>query len=102
MKIAVASEGEDFKSQVSPRGGRAPYYLLFEDGKLVETMKNPFAMGGGGAGWSIAHVMAEKGVELVIAGEIGPNMKVALEQKGIKSKEISRMTVRELIEKLNK
>jgi len=65
----------------------APYYLLFEDKKLTETIKNPFATGGGGAGFSVAYMLAEKKVNLVIAGKIGGNMESALKEKGIEFKE---------------
>jgi len=89
MKIAVASDGKDEKSEISLRGGRAPYYLIFEGKKLVEAVKNPFAVGGGGAGWSVAHMLADKKVDLVYAGRLGPNMVFALKQKKIKFKEAS-------------
>ena len=89
MKIAIASDGKDETSEISSRGARAPFYLIFEKGKLVETIKNPFAIGGGGAGWSVAHMLADKKVNLVIAGRVGPNMEMALKEKGLKSKEAS-------------
>ena len=86
MKIAVASEGKNIESEISLNGGRAPYYLIFEDKKLIETIKNPFAMGGGGAGWSVAKMLSEKKANLVIVGKIGSNMETALKQKSIKIK----------------
>ena len=89
MKIVIASDGKDENSEISSRGARAPFYLIFEKGKLVETIKNPFAIGGGGAGWSVAHMLADKKVDLVIAGRVGPNMEMALKEKGLKSKEAS-------------
>ena len=89
MKIVIASDGKDENSEISSRGARAPFYLIFEKGKLVETIKNPFAIGGGGAGWSVAHMLADKKVNLVIAGRVGPNMEMALKEKGLKSKEES-------------
>jgi len=89
MKIAVASEGKDLDSEISERGGRAPYYLVFEDKRLVETIKNPFAAGGGGAGFSVAYMLAEKKVGLVIAGKLGGNMISALNEKGIEFREKS-------------
>jgi len=89
MKIAIASEGKEKDSEVSLRGGRAPYYLIFEKKKLIEVIKNPFAVGGGGAGWSVAHMLADKKVNLVIVGRAGPNMEFALKQKNIKFKEAS-------------
>jgi len=89
MKIAIASDKKEIDSEISERGGRAPYYLIFHNNKLIETIKNPFAVGGGGAGWSVAYMLADKKVDLVIAGRIGPNMKTALKQKKIKFKEIT-------------
>jgi len=84
MKIAIASQGENVDSEVSLQGGRAPYYLVFEDKKLVEAIKNPFAKGSGGAGFSVAYMLAEKNVKLVVAGKIGGNMENALNEKNIK------------------
>ena len=96
MKIAIASEGKNIESEISPKGGRTPYYLVFENKKLVETIKNPFAVGGGGAGWSVTHMLADKKVDLVICGRIGPNMEMALKQKGIKFREESGKKVSEV------
>ena len=89
MKIAVASEGKGLDSEVSERGGRAPFYLVFEDKKLIETVRNPFASGGGGAGFSVAYMLADKKVELVVAGKVGGNMVSALKEKGLEFKEAS-------------
>ncbi len=87
MKIAIASDGNSENSEISQRGGRAPYYLVFVDGKITEKIRNPFAMGGGGAGFSVAYMLANKQVQLVIAGELGDNMKDALQEKGIRYEE---------------
>ena len=87
MKIAIASENKDVNSEISLRGGRAPYYLIFENENLVETIKNPFAVGGGGAGFSVAYMLADKNVDLVIIGRAGGNMQFALKEKGIKFEE---------------
>jgi len=89
VKIAIASEGKDEDSEISSRGGRAPYYLIFEDKKLIETIKNPFSAGSGGAGFSVAYMLAEKKVDLVVAGKVGGNMVSALKEKGIEFKEES-------------
>ena len=85
-KTAIASEGKEIDSEVSERGGRAPYYLIFEDNKLIEIIKNPFAKGSGGAGWSVVHMLSEKKVELVIANKLGENMKTALKEKNMEFK----------------
>ncbi len=101
MKIAIAAEGNNLNSMLSLKGGRAPYYLLIEDGELVEVFKNPFAVGGGGAGWSVAHTLAEKGVKLVILGQIGPNMSQALKIKGIKAKIVSPQPINQLLAEIS-
>ena len=93
MKIAIASEGEGENSEISSRGGRAPYYLIFEDKKLIEAIKNPFAAGSGGAGFSIAYMLADKKVNLVVAGKVGGNMVSALKERGIEFEEKEGITV---------
>jgi predicted Fe-Mo cluster-binding NifX family protein len=98
MKIAIASSGKDENAQVSPVSGRAEFYLIFEDKKLVETISNPFQHGGGGAGIGVAQMLANKGVEMVISGKFGPNMTTFLDEKGIKYKIVLDKTVKEALE----
>ncbi|MFW6233631.1 MAG: NifB/NifX family molybdenum-iron cluster-binding protein [Nanoarchaeota archaeon] len=100
MKIAISSEGKDLNSEISSKAGRAPYWLIFQNKELIETIKNPFAFGGGGAGWSVAHMLGNKKVSLVISEKIGENMKTALKQKGIEFKEKSG-NINEFLKNLN-
>ena len=100
MKIVIASDGKTTDDFVSEKGARAPYYLFFEDGELVETMKNPFAVGGGGAGWSVAHTHAEKGVELVVAGAFGKNLETALSQKDIRTLSASGKIIKDVLKEV--
>lgn len=100
MKIAIASSSKDEKSLVSPVSGRAEYYLIFEDKKLIKTIKNPFVIGGGGAGPSVAQMLANEKVELVISGSFGPRMLETLKEKEIKTKIIADMTVKKALEEL--
>ena len=84
MVIAIASTGKDFKGNISDQGGRAPYYLLLnEKNEILEVLKNPFAQGGGGAGFSVAKMLEQKNTKKLIAGKIGDNMKGALEERNI-------------------
>lgn len=98
MKIAVASTGKDEGSEVSPISGRAEYYLLFEDGKLVKTITNPFRMGGGGAGPSVVQMLANENVDKIISGRFGPKMVSAMEEKGIKHEEVQDKKVKEAVQ----
>jgi len=86
MKIAIATIEKSVDSEISQRAGRAPYFLVFDEkGELLEEIKNPFTVGGGGAGIAVAKMLADKGVEAVIAGSIGGNMMTALEERGLKT-----------------
>lgn len=96
MKIAIASDRKDLNSKVSEKGGRASYYLIFEGKQLIESIKNPF-LSGGGAGWSIAYMLDEKGVKKIISGKIGDKMKAALEEKGLEFQEEHDKKISELI-----
>ncbi|MBD3360592.1 hypothetical protein GF366_02195 [Candidatus Peregrinibacteria bacterium] len=90
MKIAVASTDKDENSSISDRAGRAPYYLIFdESGKVLESIDNPFSFGGGGAGFSVAKMLADKNVDMVIAGRFGPKMLEALKERGLKIREMN-------------
>jgi len=100
MKIAVASSGKDEDSKISPISGRAEYYLIFENKELKKTIKNPFAVGGGGAGPSVAQMLANENVDLVISGTFGERMLDGLKDKDIKTKMIKDKTVKQAIEEI--
>ncbi len=83
MKIAIASINDDINSEISPQAGRAPYYLIFENGELIESWKNVFRMGGGGVGPAIAKVMKDKGVDKIISANFGDKIIDAFDILGI-------------------
>jgi predicted Fe-Mo cluster-binding NifX family protein len=99
QKIAIAAEKKDLDSEVCPTAGRAPYYLIFENNKLVKEIKNPFAVGGGGAGNGVIQMLSNENVELIISGNFGGNMLSALEEKNMKYKSVLSGTVKEALEK---
>ena len=83
-RIAVSSNTRDENSEVSEVSGRAPYYLIFENGKLVKVLKNPFRIGGGGAGFGVAEMLSEENVDMAVSENFGHNMKSALDERNIK------------------
>jgi predicted Fe-Mo cluster-binding NifX family protein len=95
MKIAVSSEDGKEDSPVCPVTGRAPYYIIFEGEKVSKVMKNPFAVGGGGASFGVVQMLSNEGVELIISGKFGQNMLTSLEEKGIKHKSVQGMSAKE-------
>jgi predicted Fe-Mo cluster-binding NifX family protein len=72
MKIAIAAIEKSENSPVSQRAGRAPYFLLFDGkGSLLEMLSNPFALGGGGAGFAVAKLLADKGWKFLLPEKSG-------------------------------
>jgi predicted Fe-Mo cluster-binding NifX family protein len=100
MKVAIASNGKELSSEMSNVAGRAPYYLIFEDKKLVNTIKNPFAVGGGGAGFGVAKMLEKENIDMIIVGHIGQNMEGALKSAGIKYKKENNKTIKQIIDNL--
>jgi len=99
VKIAIASNGKDENAQISKVSGRAPYFLIFENGKLTKTIKNPFRIGGGGAGFAVADMLSDEKVKMIVSGQFGLNIINAFESKGIQCKEMSEITVKEALKK---
>jgi len=76
MKIAISSTGKDLKSEVAGLFGRCPYFLIVEiKGEKIqgfEAVENTSSKQTGGAGVSAAQIVAEKNVNAVVTGNIGP------------------------------
>ncbi len=100
MKIAIASNGKDINSMVSDVAGRAPFYLIFKDKELIKTIKNPFAVGGGGAGLSVAKMLEKEQVNILIVGKIGGNMQGALDSANIQFKSENDKSINQILEEL--
>jgi len=85
MKICISSLGSDLNSLIDPRFGRAQYFLfLDEKGNLDEVISNPGILARGGAGITAAQRVADKNIEILITGNIGPNAVTVLGTTKIK------------------
>jgi len=74
VKIAVTSTGPGLDDRVEARFGRCPYFLVIDpDTMAFEPIENPNTAVGGGAGIQSAQLMSERGVEIVLTGNCGPN-----------------------------
>ena len=72
-------------SEVGDQAGRAPFYLVFDEkGTLLETVNNPFSRGGGGAGFGVAKMLADKEVNLAVAGQFGEKIIQAMNERGLR------------------
>ncbi|NCO88303.1 hypothetical protein AUK04_04150 [Candidatus Roizmanbacteria bacterium CG2_30_33_16] len=87
MKIAISSAGKNLESKVTEVFGRCPYFLVVEiDNKKIkgiEVVENTSIDQSVGAGISAAKIIAEKGADVVITGEVGPKALDVLKQFNI-------------------
>ena len=85
MKIAVSAKGNDLSSQVDPRFGRAAYFIIYNtDDDSFEAVSNEGAAAAQGAGIQAAQAIANKHVDWVISGNMGPKAFIALKAAGVK------------------
>lgn len=81
---AVAAEGKNSDARISVQAARCPWFLFFDgQGNLVEAVANPHQRTPGGAGPQAADFLADKGIQTVIAGEVGGKMADALKRHGM-------------------
>ena len=87
MRICIATNQGGLEDQVSPVFGRCPTFTFVDvedkEIKNVEVIPNEFAGAMGGAGIQAAQLVANKGANVVIAGNYGPNAYPILNQAGI-------------------
>ncbi|HUU26276.1 MAG TPA: NifB/NifX family molybdenum-iron cluster-binding protein [archaeon] len=74
MKIAITAAEPSLEAKVDPRFGRSPYFLIVDpETMLYEAIENPNVSLGGGAGIQSAILISEKGANLLLTGNCGPN-----------------------------
>ena len=84
MKIAVSSTGQGLDAEVDPRFGRCQYFVIVDgDTMAFEAFENPNVMASGGAGIQSAQLVADKGAEVVLTGNCGPNAFQTLQAAGV-------------------
>jgi predicted Fe-Mo cluster-binding NifX family protein len=103
MKIAVSAAGNIMESQMDQRFGRAASFIIVETKTMeYEAIENTGAAASGGAGISAAQLVADKGAEALITGNVGPNAMNVLKAAKIEIYKGNSSTVKENIELFNK
>jgi len=101
MKICISSSGTDLDSNVDPRFGRCPYFIIYDtDIDKFEYFENESRNAMGGAGIQAAQFVVNKGISTVISGAIGPNSFKVFNAANINIYSGVTGTVREAIDKL--
>jgi len=99
MKICVTATAGDLNAQVDPRFGRSQYFVFVDsDTMAFEAMLNEAIATPGGAGIQAAQTVLNKGGNVVISGNIGPNAFQVLSTAGVKIATGAYGTVKEAVE----
>jgi len=104
MKVAVTSQGRDLDSQVDPRFGRAPYFIIVDtetgEHQVEDNKMNRDALQG--AGIQAAENVCRHNVAALLTGHCGPKAFRALNAGNVKIYVNAGGTVREAVEKFKK
>jgi predicted Fe-Mo cluster-binding NifX family protein len=85
MKLAISATGDNLDSNVDPRFGRCEHFIIVDPETMeFEAVNNSASSSAGGAGIATGQMIAEKGVEIVLTGNCGPNAYQTLSAAGIK------------------
>jgi predicted Fe-Mo cluster-binding NifX family protein len=98
MKIAISSTGNTLDSPIDPRFGRCQFFVIVDPETMeFEAVENEAMMAAGGAGPQAAQLVASKGAQAVITGNVGPNAASSLTAARIKIYTGGTGTVRETV-----
>ena len=88
MTIAITATGNTLDSMVDPRFGRAAWFLIIDTdtNQLIEAIDNTAGKEAAhGAGIAAAAQVADKGVEALLTGRVGPKALPVLEKAGVRA-----------------
>lgn len=100
MKICISASANSLDAPVDPRFGRCPYFVIVDSETMqFEAIPNMASGVMSGAGIQAAQTIANRDVEVLITGNVGPNAFQALSAAGIKIVTGASGTVRDVIER---
>lgn len=74
MKLIISAQNPSLEAQVDRRFGRCMWLVLFDtETNQWEAFQNPGASQSGGAGVAAAQLVVDKGADVVLSGDFGPN-----------------------------
>jgi predicted Fe-Mo cluster-binding NifX family protein len=98
LKICISSIQSKDDSVIDKRFGRCPFFAIYDsETKKFEFVENSGANESHGAGLKAAQIIVDKGVEVMITGQIGPNAMKALNSANVNLFEIMGNTIMEQV-----
>ena len=74
MKLCITASGKEWDARVDTTFGRALYFQIIDtENRAREVIENEAATGGQGTGVAAAQQVADRGVEAILTGVVGPN-----------------------------
>lgn len=74
MKLIISAQNPSLEAQVDRRFGRCMWLVLFDtETNQWEAFQNPGTSQSGGAGVAAAQLVVDKGADVVLSGDFGPN-----------------------------
>ena len=99
MKVIITAMENNLESPIDPRFGRCKFFLTVDTESLeFEATENENNRAMGGAGIQAAQTVANKEVDAVITGSVGPNAFQTLSAAGLKVYTGAHGTIKEIIE----
>jgi len=83
LNICITSSDRDLESEVDQTFGRARYFL-FVDSETRETDVVENTPGAHGAGVQAAQLLSERGANVLLTGNVGPNAYQGLKAAGVR------------------
>ena len=98
-KICLSATDKGMDSDIDPRFGRAPYFLILDpSAQQIEVVRNPYLEDAQGAGISSAQMLVDKGVRIILTGQVGPKADQVLRAAGVQVISGASGTIREAIQ----
>ena len=103
MIICLPADGNSENAAVSASFGRCPYYAFYDtDADRFEIVSNPAVNAMGGAGIQAAQFIVNRGANIVLTVNMGPNSGEVLQEAGVKIITGVTGTLREAVERYKK
>ena len=85
MKIGVTATGKNLNYSLDPKFGRSQYFVFVDPETMeFESFENPGVSASGGAGIQAAQAIADRKVDILITGNVGPKAFSVLSKANIK------------------